>query len=170
MEPPMSTKTPNDGSLQTTKQMLDELDALMDRMLSLPVNELEDAPDVAGAAGGAVGEADDPRSRPPRVPRPAELPQKVAAARPASPEPMSEPPPHTPPLNPPHFTPPPGLAEAPLAEAKPSYITPPLPEPEPFTNEVEPPSVMPKLEPMLAALALVGRRRRRFRWRGVTCR
>jgi hypothetical protein len=40
----MSNTTPNDSSLQSTKQMLDELDALMERMLALPVNELEDAP------------------------------------------------------------------------------------------------------------------------------
>src|SRR5438067_3671383 len=40
---PMSNKMPNDTSLQTTKQMLDELDALMEQMLSLPVNDLEGA-------------------------------------------------------------------------------------------------------------------------------
>ena len=38
------------ASLQTTRQMLDELDALMERMLALPVNELDDTaapmPDV----------------------------------------------------------------------------------------------------------------------------
>jgi hypothetical protein len=31
-------------TLQSTRQMLDELDALMDRMLTLPVNDVDDAP------------------------------------------------------------------------------------------------------------------------------
>ena len=39
----MSNKTPNEAALQSTRQMLDELDSLMERMLSLPVNDLEDA-------------------------------------------------------------------------------------------------------------------------------
>lgn len=37
-------KKTDDGSQQTTKQMLDELDALMDRMLSLPVSDVEEPP------------------------------------------------------------------------------------------------------------------------------
>jgi hypothetical protein len=43
----MSSAKPPQGkepaSLQSTRQMLDELDALMERMLALPVNDLEDA-------------------------------------------------------------------------------------------------------------------------------
>ena len=39
----MSKKTANDTTLQSTKQMLDELDALMEQMLSLPVNDPEEA-------------------------------------------------------------------------------------------------------------------------------
>src|ERR1043165_9871046 len=39
---PMSKSAANDTPLQSTKQMLDELDSLMERMLSLPVNELDD--------------------------------------------------------------------------------------------------------------------------------
>jgi hypothetical protein len=41
-----SAKTPEGkepASLQSTREMLDELDALMDRMLALPVNDLEEA-------------------------------------------------------------------------------------------------------------------------------
>lgn len=34
--------SPQASSLQSTRQMLDELDALMDRMLALPVNDLDD--------------------------------------------------------------------------------------------------------------------------------
>ena len=39
----MSDKTPNDGSLQSTKQMLDELDAMMEKMLTVPVSDLDEA-------------------------------------------------------------------------------------------------------------------------------
>jgi hypothetical protein len=41
----MADNPSKDTSLQSTKQMLDELDALMERMLSLPVNELDEAPE-----------------------------------------------------------------------------------------------------------------------------
>ena len=40
---PMSMKTTNGTSLQTTRQMLDELDALMEKMLLLPVNDPDEA-------------------------------------------------------------------------------------------------------------------------------
>src|SRR5207244_13738 len=43
----MSSAKPPQGkepaTLQSTRQMLDELDALMDRMLAIPVNDLDDA-------------------------------------------------------------------------------------------------------------------------------
>ncbi len=39
-----SPRFPEAPSLNATRQMLDELDALMERMLALPVNELEEAP------------------------------------------------------------------------------------------------------------------------------
>ena len=42
MEPHVEQDAERVPTLQTTKQMLDELDALMEKMLSLPVNELED--------------------------------------------------------------------------------------------------------------------------------
>ncbi len=35
-------KQPKDSALENTRQMLDELDALMERMLALPVNDLEE--------------------------------------------------------------------------------------------------------------------------------
>src|SRR5438552_5117357 len=45
-EEAMSSAKPPQGkepaTLQTTRQMLDELDALMDRVLALPVNDVED--------------------------------------------------------------------------------------------------------------------------------
>jgi hypothetical protein len=40
----MAKNAANDTTLQSTKQMLDELDALMEQMLSLPVNDLDEAP------------------------------------------------------------------------------------------------------------------------------
>ena len=45
----MPDKTPNDASLQSTKQMLDELDALMEKMLTLPVSDLDEARGVSAA-------------------------------------------------------------------------------------------------------------------------
>src|SRR5438105_9673861 len=51
----MSSATPPQGkepaTLQSTRQMLDELDALMDRMLAIPVNDLDE---TAAAPRGIV--------------------------------------------------------------------------------------------------------------------
>jgi hypothetical protein len=117
----MSNKMSNDPTLQTTKQMLDELDALMEKMLALPVTD-----------------GDDGSTFPEEVVKPApttlsatltllrEAPARAESAHPA--------------LNPPHLTLPP------LETREPA------PQPTPFTNEVAPPSVMEKLEPMLAAI------------------
>jgi len=118
----MSKKT-DDGTLQTTKQMLDELDALMDRMLSLPVSDGEEMP---------------PANEKPAV-LSAKLTLLEAPVQPtfphASPPPQmareNEVAPPNPPVNPPHFIPPP-------------------PSPPTLTNEVTPPSVKPQLEPLLA--------------------
>lgn len=102
-----STVAPVAGSsLQTTRQMLDELDALMERMLALPVNELEDAPaprpasktptvvasltllgSAPDAAAVAVAAADEP---PASVAAPEPLPPLPPAPMPALPEPMVE--------------------------------------------------------------------------------
>jgi hypothetical protein len=40
----MAKMPANDTTLQSTKQMLDELDALMEQMLSMPVHDAEEAP------------------------------------------------------------------------------------------------------------------------------
>ena len=113
------TKKTDDGTLQTTKQMLDELDALMDRMLSLPVSDADDEP--------------------PLPEKPAVLSAKLTllesppAPSMVAPTPIQQMPQllHTnPPVNPPHFTPPPV-------------------QPTPLTNDVVPPSVMPQVETLL---------------------
>jgi hypothetical protein len=120
----MSNKTPNDGSLQSTKQMLDELDALMDRMLSLPVNELEEGPTVGekpAVLAAKLTILESPEAAPPKPrPEPAKLP-----------------------LNPPHFRLTPSPEETPTTRVA-------VPLPEPLTNEIEPPRLVPRLEPLLA--------------------
>ena len=122
----MSNMTPNDGSLQSTKQMLDELDSLMERMLSLPVNDLDSAPPF-----------------PAEVVKAPALAAKLTilespAAKPTSPT-------SHPVLNPPHLE----LPSAPAPQFEPQ---PPLLEPEPLSNDVVPPSILPKLEPLLAEI------------------
>lgn len=121
----------NDASLQTTKQMLDELDALMERMLALPVND-----------------ADEAMSFPVDVVKTPALSAKLTLLE-TSASPLPVGPPHmelpiqSPPvsehaaLNPPHLALP--------SERKP-------PQPEPLTNEVMPPSLLERLEPLLAKL------------------
>jgi hypothetical protein len=121
----MSNKISNDVTLQTTKQMLDELDALMEKMLSVPVNE--------GDEGSAFPE---------EVVKPTPLPATLTLLREA---PLREEAAH-PALNPPHLTLPP------LEPMPPLEVREPASQPMPFTNEVAPASVMEKLEPMLAAL------------------
>jgi hypothetical protein len=122
----MSNK--NDASLESTKQMLDELDALMEKMLSLPVTEAEEGRAPAKSVAKAPPMSAKLTFLPPMNEKPAPInPPKTAPA-----------PAEHPPLNPPHLA-------APSA--------PPPPQPQPFTNEVLPPSAMAKLEPLLAALS-----------------
>ena len=131
----MSNKLPNDSTLQTTKQMLDELDALMEKMLSLPMNDLDDAlpfPEevVKAPTMGATLTllAPSAQERAPPEPRSSYLS------------------PSHPGLNPPHINMPA------LEPAAPMMYQEPAPQPEPLTNEVAPPSRLAELEPLLAAL------------------
>jgi hypothetical protein len=126
----MSTNPPNDSSLQSTKQMLDELDALMDRMLALPVNEIEDAPAFpqevvpATALAATLTQLQTPPPVPTLAP-PIEMPMHPA-------------------VNPPHRT-----MAAP--EPAPLMSEPPLfSQPAPLTNDVVPASLLPKVEELLA--------------------
>lgn len=123
----MSNKTPNDSSLQSTKQMLDELDALMDRMLALPVNEMDDAPAFPKeiVPEKALAATLTLLQSPPPLPAPA---------------PLLETPSH-PAVNPPHRI----LAVTELT-AEPLSV----PTPAPLTNDVAPPSLLPQLEALLA--------------------
>jgi hypothetical protein len=135
----MSNKLPNDSSLQTTKQMLDELDALMEKMLSLPVNDLEDAPPLPRGVVKAPSlsatltllapPAQAYQAPDPSLPHPAVNPPHITlpAAQPAEPEPMQD-------------------------LATPFAAPDPAPQPEPLTNEVMPPSVLAKLGPLLAEI------------------
>src|SRR5262245_37369968 len=112
-------KKTDDGSLQTTKQMLDELDALMDRMLSLPVSDVEDEPPLPekpAVLSAKLTLLESPPARPMMAPVPMpSLPELLHA---------------NPPVNPPHFTPPPV-------------------QPTPLTNEALPPSAMPQVVKLL---------------------
>jgi hypothetical protein len=127
---PVANKTTNDGSLQSTKQMLDELDALMERMLSLPVNDLEDAPAFPKIVvkTPTLTATMTPLEAPPPVP------VKAPAA-------MAEPLPH-PAFNPPHFL---------VSEAEPESSAEKT-APVPINNDVVPPSLLSKMEPLLAPI------------------
>lgn len=169
---PMADKSPKDTSLQSTKQMLDELDALMEKMLSLPVNDLDEAP--AGPVDTSKGptlaasltllEPNAPQPEPAAKKEPpaakASSPTVAAVAAPAKklldrrPKPKAAP---HPPVKPPHLTKlptpasPPRPRPAPKLEPEVHEPTLPFsfPEPEPLTNEVLPPTVLPSLEPLL---------------------
>jgi hypothetical protein len=126
---PMSNKTTDTSSLQTTKQMLDELDALMEKMLSLPVNDPDDAAPFPEA-----------------VVKPSLLPPTLSATltllqAPAPVQAEQTPTPH-PAVNPPHFAPTMRLEAPPTVQER-------VPQLEPLTNEVMPPSMLDQLTPLL---------------------
>lgn len=75
----VSTRSP--GSLNPTRQQLDELDALLQRMLDLPVNQLDDGGEAEDAAGEQVAVLPPVQTAPPRTPAP----------RPPEPRPMAAP-------------------------------------------------------------------------------
>jgi hypothetical protein len=67
---PTSVSTRTSGSLNPTRQQLDELDALLKRMLELPVNQLEEAERAAAEA-----EVEPTIDEPPPPPEPVAVPQ-----------------------------------------------------------------------------------------------
>jgi hypothetical protein len=174
----MADDAPKDTALQSTKQMLDELDALMERMLSLPVNELDDqltypketskgpslaasltllgpaTPAATSGSADTTNETSTAKTAPPPKKSPIERRPKAKGGHP--------------PTRPPHLKrapfPAPSqetvesmtAAEAPAemrAEADELLAMPmTLPEPVPLTNEVLPPTVLPELEPLLAQM------------------
>ena len=117
----MPNKVSHDPTLQTTKQMLDELDALMEKMLALPTSDGED-------------DACFPEPVVKPLPLPATMSATLTLLREAQEQAAH------PAFNPPHMALPPTEAREPA------------PQPEPLTNDIVPPSVMEKLEPMLAAI------------------
>ena len=78
-----SSNTPNEPLSNSTRQMLDELDALMERMLALPVNDLEDSPPVLSPPSTKVTivEAPAPVETPYPAPPPSSSPGKVLVGR-----------------------------------------------------------------------------------------
>jgi len=138
----MSKKTTNDASLQTTKQMLDELDVLMEKMLSLPVNDPDDAPrfpqDVIKPPSWTPTLSATLTLLEPPAPGPLTAPPTASSYQ-SKPEPSS---PH-PAVNPPHFAPGPALPEPP------PFGHVPVPQPAPLTNQVVPSSVLRDLQPLL---------------------
>jgi len=119
----MSNVNSNDRSLQSTKQMLDELDALMDRMLALPVNDMENAPAFPQEV----------------VPEQA-LAETMTLLQTPMPAPLLDLPMH-PIVNPPH-----------RPMAAPEVVLPPVPSPAPLTNDVAPPSLQPEIDTLLASV------------------
>ena len=140
------SKKSNDPSLQSTKQMLDELDALMEKMLALPVNELDES---AQPFPKEVVKAPAVKASLTLL----ETPPPVVEAKQDSPIPG---------VQPPHMQPPPPIVpltplveSAPIAHSQHALQAPhvelaPPPAPTPLANEVVPPTIMPALEKMLA--------------------
>ncbi|MBI2805367.1 MAG: hypothetical protein HYX68_10360 [Planctomycetes bacterium] len=135
----MSSKNANDGSLQTTKQMLDDLDALMEKMLALPVNDLEDAPPfpkevvrapTLSAKLTLLQSPPEPPSAPPDPPAP-------TATTTVEPFVGFAPFPH-PAFQSPHFN-------LPVEPEAPRQA--PAPLPAPVTNDIAPAAFRPRLEP-----------------------
>lgn len=137
----MSNKNPHtpDAALQSTKQMLDELDALMEKMLTLPVNDLDDAPTLPAPPALEKSALSASLTL---LERSAEAPAGKNDG-PSMDEPAGAPLPY----HPPHFEAQPRQERERLASA---YQ---IPEPAPLTNEVEPPPLMRDLEPLLSEIA-----------------
>ncbi len=148
-----------DGSaLHATRQMLDELDALMERMLALPVNDLDDAPPaprapVRTATLSATLTVLDPSAGA----GPSPLSTSVTVSTVPAETALAAPPQPPPPYNPPHFLTLP--TSAPPAAAWPGPPSPPAPapvpapfgpRPEPLTPDVIPPTVLSEIQPLLA--------------------
>lgn len=145
----MPNKMPNDASLQSTKQMLDELDALMEKMLTLPVNDLDEASpfppplvkEPALSATLTLLEPSDALPAPAVSKEPASTPSYQMPEEEVGPATVDAPQS----FNPPHFE----MARMETSEAEPLRFE----MPEPLTNEVAPGSVLPKLEPLMKEIA-----------------
>ena len=123
-----SNATQDKTPLPTTRQMLDDLDALMERMLSVPVADAE--PTVAAPKLSARLTLLEPARQPP-APMPARKPVEAPV--------MQETP----------SAPPPAIA-APVASAH--YTRVPATELEPISNDVLPPSMLPRITQLLSEI------------------
>jgi hypothetical protein len=135
MSTPLPPRPPGSPAPSATRQLLDELDALMERMLALPVNDLGDALEQDGAAPTDASEAPTvaatPAFPPPaadisppeaaipeKLPAPTEGPADVTGGRPVAPHPPSPGPPG------PHRKPELRLATEPPITAEPPVFSP----------------------------------------------
>lgn len=126
----MSKMTTKDTTLQSTKQMLDELDVLMEQMLSLPVNDPEDV-------SSFPREVVKPHAMTATLTM-LEAPAPISDACPL--EPIAHPK-----LNAPHMT----YSSLPTQLGKNGSS---VPQPTPLTNNVTPISLLPQMEPLLAEI------------------
>jgi hypothetical protein len=134
--------TPDAPGLSTTRQMIDELDALMERMLALPVND------------SATDDAMSPRGVSPSAPMPSA--PMAAAPRPAPPRssgPLTakltllQVPVDDPPLDPAHPGPNPSHLPALNATTSlPPLAAAPSMSPSPFSDRIVPPVLVPSTE------------------------
>jgi hypothetical protein len=167
----MADNVTKDTSLESTKQMLDELDALMERMLSMPMNEPEElaavpkeiskGPSLAASLSLLEQIPAEPERAvaPPPAPPPPAVPS--APKKPLERRGKSKRSPHAP-VKPPHINRYPPLTSRPLLDDEPAIpvlddgafdeaaLPPAIPQPEPLTNELLPRTMMPALDPLLA--------------------
>lgn len=140
----MSTKTTSDSSLQATKDMLDELDALMEKMLAIPVAEGDEAPPPNEGKAPTLT---------PTISATLTMIEPLASTPVGASAPTAEPVPLHPVTNPPHFAPP--IDATKVAELPPPATTAdaPTPQPVPLTNDVVPASDGPVIDSLLADVA-----------------
>lgn len=135
--------TQDTTGLHATRQMLDELDALMERMLALPINETEDA---ASPTPALPTPAAPPPAPPPLAPK-LTLLQVPVEDPPLDPAHAGTNPSHLPTLT--------ASRSAALAAPPPVPELPPLPQtpavaPVPLSDRVVPPPAQPSADDLLA--------------------
>lgn len=125
-----------------TRQQLDELDDLLQRMLNLPMTGTEPPPAVPTAPAGPTWRYDAPAAPPAPIPHlvaPPEPPRAPAYSPPAPPvvrpEPITAPVPLIPPPEP----------TTPIIERKPTPPSRPAPKPAPVVTEAPPPAPKPQI-------------------------
>jgi hypothetical protein len=154
----MVASNPDKASPHTTRQMLDDLDALMERMLSVPVADAEPAaaPPASPKLSATLTLLEPPAPKPIPVRRPLETPVKLETPAVAPPPAFPK---QTPPAPTAHdmgqslpvvarkdFNEEPG--RVPTSEARQDAAS--VAVLEPITNDVLPPSMLPRITQLLA--------------------